>query len=56
MTNFIITMGEISGEYEAADREEALDKFAQDAGYKNWADACEQDLASDDSVEVVAAA
>lgn len=52
MVTFTVTMGEISGEYTAVDREAALDAFAQDAGYKSWADACEQDLASDDAVEV----
>lgn len=54
MTTYQITMGEISGEYEAVSESEALNLFAQDAGYKSWQDACDQDLASDDAVTVVA--
>lgn len=45
-------MNSISGEYEASSEGEALDLFAQDAGYKSWNDACSQGLASDDAVTV----
>ena len=50
MTKFVITMGNISGEYSAADKESALDLFAQDAGYASWQDACNQGLASNEAV------
>ena len=53
MTVFYIEMGEVSGEYRGADRAEALDAFARDAGYETWANACEQGLASDDATTVV---
>ena len=52
MTTFKITMSGISGEYQADTRAQALDLFAQDAGYKTWADAVAQGLASDDEVQV----
>ena len=52
MAQYKITMNSISGTYEAQSGAEALDKFAQDAGYKDWDDACSQGLASDDEVEV----
>lgn len=52
MSKFQVTMNSISGEYEANSRDEALDLFAKDAGYKSWDDACEQGLASDDEVSV----
>lgn len=49
---YTIQMGEISGYFFADCREEALDLFAQDAGYRNWADAVSQGLASDDTVHI----
>jgi hypothetical protein len=52
MEKYAVTMGDISGEYDAENEDQALDLFAQDAGYKDWQDACSQGLASDDAVRV----
>lgn len=55
MATFHIVMNSIEGEYEAETSGEALDKFAQDAGYKNWLDAVDQGLAGFDQVQITEA-